>query len=634
MAVTDTLINTLFDGRYKILRKLGAGGMANVYLAEDQELGRRVAIKILNERHANDDQFVERFRREAKNAAGLSHPNIVSIFDRGEAEGTYYIAMEYLDGRSLKELITTRGPAPINVAIDYARQILAALRVAHRQGLVHRDIKPHNVLVDGEGRVKVTDFGIARAGPSQMTEEGSIIGTAQYLSPEQAQGAPVTPASDLYSVGIVLYELLTGEVPFAGETPVELAMKHLSKVPEPPSQLRPEVPRDLDFVIMRALAKAPADRYQSADEMDADLARIARGVAVSPETEEAATAIIARPITAATVVSPPVVPPVPPPVYYDYEEPVERRRPFWPWLLALALLVLAGFAGWLAYNQIREQLNASKQITVDRYLGMREPVARDAIVRAGLVAHIVRRPSTAQPPTFVFDQDPSAGNKTPKGNTVTIFVSTGAAKVRVPDVRGDNSTDAAAAIASVGLKPDVHEVYASKDPGTVVAQAPRPGVKVVKGSKVRINISKGPAQVAVPPVVGIPYAQADSELRAKGFKVDRVDKDSNDPAETVLAQAPRANTFAPKGSTVTLTVSNGPQTTAVPDVTSLDVDTARSTLQESGFKVKVVQQPADDPSLDGIVLDQQPAPNTQVKPGALVTIFVGHFSQTTTAESP
>src|SRR2546428_520100 len=217
MAVSDTLINTLFDGRYRILRKLGTGGMANVYLAEDEVLGRRVAIKILNDRHAGDDQFVERFRREAKNAASLSHPNIVSIYDRGEAEGTYYIAMEYLDGRSLKELIVARGPAPIHLAVDYARQILAAIRFAHRHGIVHRDIKPHNVLVDGEGRLKVTDFGIARAGVSQMTEAGSIIGTAQYLSPEQAKGAPVDQTSDLYSVGVVLYELLTGVVPFSGE---------------------------------------------------------------------------------------------------------------------------------------------------------------------------------------------------------------------------------------------------------------------------------------------------------------------------------------------------------------------------------------------------------------------------------
>src|SRR5947207_5279401 len=243
MAVSDTLINTLFDGRYRIMRKLGTGGMANVYLAEDQELGRRVAIKILDDRHAADEQFVERFRREAKNAASLSQPNIVSIYDRGEAEGTYYIAMEYLDGRSLKELIVSRGPAPISVAIDYARQILAAVRFAHRHGIVHRDIKPHNVLVDAEGRLKVTDFGIARAGASQMTEAGSIIGTAQYLSPEQAKGAPVDQTSDLYSVGVVLYELLTGAVPFSGDTPVEIAMKHLSTVPAPPSATRVDVPR-------------------------------------------------------------------------------------------------------------------------------------------------------------------------------------------------------------------------------------------------------------------------------------------------------------------------------------------------------------------------------------------------------
>jgi serine/threonine-protein kinase len=463
-----------------------------------------------------------------------------------------------------------------------------------------------------------------------MTEEGSIIGTAQYLSPEQAQGAPVTPSSDLYSVGIVLYELLTGAVPFAGETPVELAMKHLSKVPDPPSRLRPEVPRDLDFVVMRALAKSPEERYQSADEMDADLARVARGVSVSPETEEAATSIIARPITAATVVAPPATPRLPPPVYYDYEEPPERRRPFWPWLLALGLLVLAGFAGWLAYNQIQDQLNASKPVTVGDYTQMRESAARAEIERAGLKATIKRRPSGAQPATFVFDQDPSSGNKIDKGNFVTIFVSTGPAKIKVPDVRGKNATDAAAAIASVGLKPDVHEVHSAKDVNTVVAQSPRPGEKVVKGSKVRINVSTGPAPVVVPPVVGLPFEQASSVLQAKLFDVKRVDQDSNEPPGTVLGQDPRANTEAPKGSTVTLTVSKGPQTRAVPEVTRIDLDVARTTLEESGFKVKVVHQPTNDPSLDNIVLDQDPAPGTQAKPGATVTIFVGRFQETTT----
>src|ERR671911_543051 len=253
MATQNTLSGTLFANRYRVTRKIGGGGMADVYLAEDQELGRRVAIKILHGRYANDEQFVERFRREATHAAGLSHPNIVSIFDRGQTDGSYFIVMEYVEGRTLKELIRSRGPCPIHVAIGYA----------HRNGVVHRDIKPHNVIVDPEGVVKVTDFGIARAGASQMTEEGAIIGTAQYLSPEQARGAPVDQTSDLYSTGIVLFELLTGEVPFTGDTPVEIAMKHLSEVPERPSERRAEVPDDLDNVVLRALSKEPAERYQS-----------------------------------------------------------------------------------------------------------------------------------------------------------------------------------------------------------------------------------------------------------------------------------------------------------------------------------------------------------------------------------
>ncbi|MBA2297603.1 MAG: serine/threonine protein kinase, partial [Actinobacteria bacterium] len=344
MAVTDPLIDTLFDGRYQISRKLGAGGMANVYLAEDQDLGRRVAIKILDDRHARDDQFVERFRREAQNAGGLSHPSIVSIYDRGEAEGTYYIAMEYVEGRTLKELIVARGPSPIGIAIDYTRQILSALRFAHRSGIVHRDIKPHNVIVDSDGRVKVMDFGIARAGTSQMTEAGSIIGTAQYLSPEQARGAPVDQTSDLYSTGIVLYELLTGSVPFNGDTPVEIAMKHLSKTPEPPSTHRPEIPRDLDYVILRALAKEPSERYHSAEEMDADLERFGRGIGVSAETAEAATSVLSRtevadalttvrPATAAGTTT------YTPGRYYEYDE-TRRRRSIWPWLLALLAIAL------------------------------------------------------------------------------------------------------------------------------------------------------------------------------------------------------------------------------------------------------------------------------------------------------
>src|SRR6266545_1860041 len=418
MALSDTMIDQVFDGRYRVVRKLGTGGMANVYLAEDQELGRRVAIKILDERHAQDEQFVERFRREAKNAAGLSHPNIVSIYDRGESEGAYYIAMEYLEGKTLKELLVARGPTPIRVAVDYTRQILAALAFAHRNSLVHRDIKPHNVIVAPDGRLKVTDFGIARSGSSQMTEAGSIIGTAQYLSPEQARGAPVSPSSDLYSVGIVLYETLTGTVPFTGDTPLEIAMKHLSTVPEPPSRIRPEVPHDLDSIVLRALAKRPEERYTRAEEMDADLARVARGLGVSPETEEAATAILAgagtvdptdatqiarRPGTPAGAYGPPRRT-----SYYEYDEPM-RHRPFWPWALALLLLVSAGFAGYYVYTKIQDQLAGAKPIAVHDYRGILERLAVRKIRADNLQPKVRRRPSEERSAGFVFDQSPDPG---------------------------------------------------------------------------------------------------------------------------------------------------------------------------------------------------------------------------------
>jgi beta-lactam-binding protein with PASTA domain/predicted Ser/Thr protein kinase len=648
MAVSsDTLINSLFDGRYRIVRKLGHGGMANVYLAEDQELGRRVAIKILNDRHAGDDQFIERFRREAKNAAALSHPNIVSIYDRGEAEGTYYIAMEYLDGRSLKELIVSRGPAPIPIAIDYARQILLALRFAHKNGIVHRDIKPHNVLVDAEGRLKVTDFGIARAGASQMTEVGSIIGTAQYLSPEQAKGAPVDQTSDLYSLGIVLYELLTGTVPFTGDTPVEIAMKHLSAIPEPPSTRRPDVPHELDSVVLRALAKTPDERYASAEEMDADLERVARGVAISPVTEEAATQILSRPAGLATAVTtvtprPAVPPPVPPPVYYDYDDGPVRRRPFWPWLLALLFVIVAGLVGWLAYTQIQGGLNASKPVAVDDYVGEREPQAVQRIRDAGLKPHVVHHASTAQPETFVYRQSPSPGNRIPKGNQVTIFVSTGKPKTTVPNVVGKSSTDAVQALNDAHLKAHVAEINSDKPTGTVTAQAPKPGEKIVEGSVVRINVSQGPRPVGVPSVVGESYAQASSELQAAGFAVARRDVDSNDPADTVVAQTPTGSSFAAKGSTVTLSVSKGPKTSSVPDVTSQDQGAAVAALKASGFRAAVTKRTVDDPSQDGIVLSQSPNGGTQAKPGTTVTITVGHYvappptttAGTTTAPPP
>jgi len=638
MAVSDTLINTLFDGRYRIVRKLGMGGMANVYLAEDEVLGRRVAIKILNDRHAGDDQFVERFRREAKNAASLSHPNIVSIYDRGEAEGTYYIAMEYLDGRSLKELIVARGPAPIHLAVDYARQILAALRFAHRHGIVHRDIKPHNVLVDGEGRLKVTDFGIARAGASQMTEAGSIIGTAQYLSPEQAKGASVDQTSDLYSVGVVLYELLTGVVPFSGDTPVEIAMKHLSTVPEPPSAKRADVPRDLDLVVMRALAKDPSERYQSAEEMDADLRRINRGVAISPVTEEAATAIISRPpaeVTAITSHSPrPPAPYAPPAAYYDYDEP--PRRAIWPWIVALLFVTAALVGGYFLYSQLQDQLSGSKTVAVGNYAGLREIAAVKLISDAGLRANPVRQPNAdpAYPETYVFSQTPRPGDRIQKNNFVTIYVSTGPPKTAVPSVVGEQVARALSDLQDAKLKGRQVTVDSGKPQGQVISQSPKAGASVAEGTQIKLNVSKGPTPVGVPNVVGSTYDTASSILQAKGFAVRRSDVKSDQPKDTVIGMTPSAGTLQPPGAIINLTVSKGPATSTVPDVTTLSQNDAQAQLKASGFGVHIVTQPVTDPSQDGIVQTQDPPGGTQAAPGKVVTIAVGKFGAPTTPGPP
>jgi eukaryotic-like serine/threonine-protein kinase len=638
VAVSDSLIDTLFDGRYRIQRKLGAGGMADVYLAEDQELGRRVAIKILNGRHANDAQFIERFRREAKNAAALNHPNIVSIYDRGNAEDTYYIAMEFLDGRTLKELIVSRGAAPVNVAIEYARQILSALRFAHRHGIVHRDIKPHNVLVDSEGRVKVTDFGIARAGTSQMTETGSIVGTAQYLSPEQARGGEVDQRSDLYSLGIVLYELLTGKTPFDGDTPVEIAMKHLSNAPKPPSTLRADIPPELDMVVLRALAKNPDDRYQSADEMEADLERVARGARVSAATVDTATQVLSRPAvaaaattaaaaTAATMIATPPAPAAgsgaPPAVVAEeeYEERGGQDRPLWPWLVAVGFVIAAVLAGFFVW----QELSGTPQVVVNNYVGETQKNAEHQIKAANLHPAVNRVSNEEVDRGKVFKQDPDPGSKVDKNGTVTIWVSTGPPKVSVPDVKGQSWPTAQQTLVNAGLRPERHIVPGdTKD--QVTATDPAAGESVPKGSKVRVNVMSGPATGTVPSVVGLTLQDAITKLNAAGFNPNpKYVNNSTAPANQVISQSPVPGSTETKGKPVTVEVSNGPPQVTVPDVVGYTSQQAVQTLQAAGFQV-TPQYQNTGADQDNIVQSQNPPGNSTATKGDTVTIVIGQHS--------
>ena len=623
---TDTVV----DGRYQIIERLGSGGMADVYCARDAQLGRKVALKLLYRRYAQDHEFVERFRREASAAAGLQHPNVVGVYDRGEWDGTYYIAMEYLDGQTLKDLVRA-GPLDPVAAIDIVVQVLKAARFAHSRGIIHRDLKPQNVIVDSEHRAKVTDFGIARAGASDMTETGSIMGTAQYLSPEQAQGHAVSAASDLYAIGIILFELLTGRVPFDGDSAVTVALKQVSEAPVPPSVERPGIPPQLDAIVLHAMEKDPSRRFADADEFIAAL-EAERVRLVSGTPSEQATAIFGAAGAGAAGVAGVLaadelayegdaagVAPDADAAFPDEPLGPPPKKNRWPWIVAIvAILVIAG-AG-LAFALTRPE-----KVSVPNVVGQNVSTASTVLENAGFKVDI-QRITDDNPKDRVIRQDPQPLTSVDKGSTVTLRVSDGPGDVTVPTVEGQSQDEAEKRLRAAGFK--VRVVEQSSDSvakGLAIQTTPDGGNRIEKGATVTLVISTGAVQVTVPSVTGSSQGAAESTLNNAGLRVAVTEKESDQDPGTVLSQSPGGGSRVDKNSTVSIVVAKAVTKVEVPDVVGQDQGTAATTLSGLGLTVVIQEEAVTDPAQDGQVLNESPPARTQVKKGTKVTIVVGRF---------
>ena len=602
--MSDLPDGALVDARYKIVRRIGSGGMADVYLAEDTHLGREIALKVLHRRFAQDAEFVERFRREASSAAGLQHPHIVGVFDRGEHEGTYYIAMEYLRGRTLKDVIAAEAPLDQLRAISIGVQILQAAGFAHRNGVVHRDFKPHNVIVDDQGNVKVTDFGIARAGASEMTETGSIMGTAQYLSPEQAQGQEVTARSDVYSIGVMLYELLTGKLPFDGDSAVAIALKHMQEPPPPMNREGLRIEHNLEQVVLGALAKEPAARWQSAEDFAAALE------ACRPYVEAF---LAGDAVGQDTAVFGAV--PVPPPAEAAREKP---RR--WP-AIALALLVLA-LVALMAWVFTRPE-----QIDVPKVTGMQLSEARDRLDKAGFEEVAVEREQSLAQIDQVLRQDPDPGEQAARSDTITLVVSSGPGEIQVPSVSGLTQAQAVRELRQADLRVSpTQRPSATVDEGLAIGTSPREGATVQRRTNVRLFVSSGPKQVDVPNLVGLSLDSATKRLDDLGLTYRVTREESDKPEDEVIAQEPGSGTTLDPGGTVTLTVAEPAAQVPVPFVTDLTQQEALNALRREGLKGSVRMRAVDDQGQDGIVIEQRPAGGTGVEEGSSVVLIVGSFT--------
>ena len=565
------MIQRILARRYELQELIGGGGMADVYKAQDKLLDRAVAVKILHQQYANDAEFVEKFRREATAAAKLAHPNIVNIYDVGEDGGSQYIVMEYVSGPTLKEVIQQKGCLEPIEAVRIAKEIASALESAHRNNLVHCDIKPHNILVMPDGHIKVTDFGIARAvSASTMTYSGSVMGSVHYFSPEQAKGTVITTKSDVYSLGVVLYEMLTGQLPFNGETSVSIALKHLQEEPVPIRQLNPSIPPVLEAIVQKAMSKDPADR-PSSTELYADLNQAKAMLADRGTSQEAAsndpfaTRMIPR-ITPEMMAEQRSERPANKPIgsredYQPQYQPQEEKSIFKSksFIAVLVGILLMGFfvGSFLSFGKFW----SSAEINVPDVVGKSSVVAQQILEDKNLRVKIVEANDDSVPAGQVVSQYPEAGAKVKEQRLVTITVSKGGQELTMPDLKSMSRSNAEEKLKKMGLKIGAVFEENSKEPaGTVINQDPRSGSKITKGQTVDITVSLGEKkkEITVQNYTGLSVDSAKSNLEANGLSLGGISEEaSTRPKGTVIGQSPSAGSTTTEGGSVSLIISSG-----------------------------------------------------------------------------